>query len=87
MITMYNESFYDIWVSDKGSILAAMLSNLSADLLAGYNPAGDNVRRQLEDIAAYRSETERETDRLRRMSGEEVEKWCRADLRRRGAIA
>lgn len=84
---MEKSGYFQLWQDDARAMLATMCSNLSADLIAGYNPAGYNVRRQLEDIASYRTRYERRLEELKRIAGEDVEKWCRADLRRRGAIS
>lgn len=84
---MDNRYWIDLWISDKRSTLATMCNNLASDLLAGYNPAGNIIRRQIEDISAYRRDVEREADRLNLIDADEAGKWCRADLKRRGAIA
>lgn len=79
--------YFQMWQDDARAMLMTMARNLSSDLLAGYNPAGQCIRRQVEDLAAYRVRYERRLEELKMLAGADVEKWCRADLRRRGAIS
>ena len=79
--------WYELWRSDKDSIITTMVSNLHADLQAGYQPTGDSVGRQLATIADYRFNVNVQVGRLLNMSFDERNRWCFNDLLKRGAIA
>ena len=80
--------WFEMWFADKESILETMVRNMAADLDCGYNYFGDCIRRQREEIAAYKEKFDSEVDHLKEMDDEKkVERWCYLDLRKRGAIA
>lgn len=78
--------WFTIWLEDKRSLLATMVRNLSADLDAGYDCFGNSVRRQREEIEAFRVKFEAEMDGFNGMTPEAINHWCYKDLKRRGAI-
>lgn len=83
----FSMSYSDIWLEDKKSILAIMCDNLSSDLTKGnYSPIGASVRLQIDDIVAYRADIERNMNLWATMTNEEIEKWCKKDLKKRGVI-
>lgn len=78
--------WFTVWFSDKRSLLATMVRNLSADLDAGRDYFGDSATRQREEIEACQKQFESELDGFNGMSPEEISHWCYRDLLRRGAI-
>lgn len=76
----------DMWISDKRSMVETMLRNIAADIAAGYNPVGDCIKRQREELQKYEQEFDRELMALADMTEEKAERWCKYDLIRRGAI-
>lgn len=74
-----------MWIDDKQSMIAIMYGNLHSDLDAGYNPLGDAVKRQLDDIRDYVARYEQELMKLADMDNVHAERWCKFDLIRRGA--
>lgn len=75
-----------LWLDDRRCILACMCANLESDLSVGYNPVGDSVRMQIEEIAAYRTQTEQVVREWRFKSDDYVQKWCYRDLKKKGVI-
>lgn len=76
-----------IWFNDKRSILDTMISNLMADLSVGYDYFGNSARKQRAEIEAYKAKFDAELTKLGNMQHDEVLRWCRRDLKRRGAIS
>ena len=78
--------WFDLWRSGKDTILRTMVSNLHADLEAGYQPTGDSVGRQLATIADYRNNTNVQIMRLLNMTPEARDRWCFDDMLKHGTI-
>lgn len=76
----------DMWIADKRGSLATMLRNIAADLDAGYNPIGDNVRRQIEDATAYRHAVDRREREIEYLPSDKRERAYYNDLIKTGAI-
>lgn len=76
----------DMWISDKRSMVETMLRNIAADIAAGYNPVGDCIKRQREELRKYEEQFDRELMALADMTEEKAERWCKYDLIRRGAV-
>ena len=79
--------WFDLWRSDKDAMIRTMVSNLHADLEAGYQPTGDSVGRQLATIADYRNNVNVQIMRLLNMAPDQRGRWCFDDMKRRGTIA
>ena len=84
-VTDSNE-WFDLWYSDKNSMLATMYRNMSADITAGYNPLGVCIQRQLKEIEAYRVEMESQISEFWKMDEKQVNRWCFYDMKKRGVI-
>ena len=85
--TMYGDSYFEVWLSDKGSILECMIANMTADLNAGYYYFGNSITSQRENIENYKKEIDSQLHAFYCMTDEEVNRWCYYDLLARGAIA
>lgn len=81
------ENWLELWFEDKNSILETMRRNLCADLEAGYNPNGNNIRNQKMEMEHFSLRFDEEAKRLREMEPKRATHWCYVDLKRRGAIA
>lgn len=78
--------YFAIWFEDKQNMINTMIRNLQSDLDNGYNPVGDCIKRQWREIEEYRARFERELDKVTGMEEKALQRWCRIDLIRRGAI-
>lgn len=85
-MTLLEMRWFDIWYEDKQCILSTMISNMQADLNAGYNPIGNTIKRELEEIESYRASIDSKLDEFATMDETAVNRWCYYDLKRRGAI-
>lgn len=81
-----SDDWFDIWFSDKQSMLDTMNSNMLSDLEVGYSPNGATIRHQLEVIVEYRRVFESELDSFKTMTEPEVNRWCFYDMKKRGVI-
>jgi spermidine/putrescine-binding protein len=81
-----SKEWFDMWFEDKKSIIATMYSNMGSDLAAGYDYFGKSIQRQKQEIANYEDEFERQLDKFKSMSDDEVNRWCFYDMKKRGAI-
>lgn len=75
-----------LWEMDKKSIIATMYKNMAADLECGYNPLGNCIRQQREQIAAYERDYYNTLEKFKTMTEEQINHWCFYDLKQRGAI-
>lgn len=78
--------WFEIWYEDKQSMIATMMRNMVADIEAGYNPTGANIRGQREQIDQYTKEFDLELGKLAEKDEKQAERWCYIDLKRRGVI-
>lgn len=76
----------EMWINDKRSMVETMLRNIAADIAAGYNPVGDCIKNQREELRKYEEQFDRELMALADMTEEKAERWCKYDLIRRGAV-
>lgn len=79
--------WYEIWYEDKRCMIGTMLRNMVADIEAGYNPVGDNIKSQRRAIDMYEQEFDFQMERLAEKDEKQAERWCYMDLKRRGVIA
>jgi hypothetical protein len=81
-----SKEWFDMWFEDKKSIISIMYSNMASDLAAGYDYFGKSIQDQKQEIAKYEAEFERQLDKFKSMSDDEVNRWCFYDMKKRGAI-
>ena len=81
-----SKEWFDMWFEDKKSIISIMYSNMASDLAAGYDYFGKSIQDQKREIADYEAEFERQMDKFKSMSDDEVNRWCFYDMKKRGAI-
>ena len=78
--------WFELWYEDKQSMVNVMVQNMTADLKAGYDYFGSSIRRQVEEIEAYKAEFDKQMDEFKGMDEKEVNRWCYYDMKKRGAI-
>ena len=78
--------WFELWYEDKQSMVNVMVQNMTADLKAGYDYFGNSIRRQVEEIEAYKAEFDKQMDEFKGMDEKEVNRWCYYDMKKRGAI-
>lgn len=78
--------YFKLWYEDKRSILETMNRNMYADIDVGYDPNGENIKRQLKAIDDYSIDINRHLTQFQSMKDKEVQRWCKYDMIRRGAI-
>ncbi|MCQ2059747.1 MAG: hypothetical protein MJY71_07980 [Bacteroidaceae bacterium] len=78
--------WFELWFSDKQSMINTMLANMKADLEAGYNYFGKSITEQRNMIDAYKQEFDNQVDEFKHMEDKEVNRWCFYDMKKRGAI-
>ena len=81
------DDWFDLWLEDRNSILACMVSNMASDLAAGYDYYGKSISEQRAEIDAYKAETDRKLGSFAFLTEKEVNRYCFYDMKRRGAIA
>lgn len=81
-----SNDWFNIWFEDKKSIISIMMSNMVADLNAGYDYFGKSIQNQKEEIAAYEKKFEEELDMFKTMDDKQVNRWCFYDMKKRGVI-
>lgn len=79
-------TYFEMWIADKQSIIQTMKQNIEDDLRAGYDPNGSCITRQKVEIGYYEKKFDSELKSLRTMTEKQAERWCKIDLIRRGAI-
>ena len=84
---MAKQDWFEIWKSDKESVLDTMIRNMVSDLENGYDYHGKSITTQREEIDAYKREFDLQMKALGLMDEKKVGWWCYMDLKRRGAIA
>lgn len=78
--------WFDMWYSDKKSILNCMYNNREADIAAGYSLYSKSIIDQNEMIDSYSKSIDEALENFKSMSESEVDHWCYYDLKKRGAI-
>lgn len=76
--------YVSMWINDKQSIISTMIQNMNDDINAGYNPTGNIIKRELEEISAYREKYDAEI--LALADRKNPNYWCYLDMVHRGAI-
>ncbi len=80
------DDWFELWFSDKKSILDCMARNMAADLAAGYNYFGKSITSQRVAIEEYKRQFDTEMDSFAKMTETEVNRWCYYNMKKRGAI-
>ena len=80
------DNWFEMWFQDKKAMLATMISNMAADLNAGYDLYGTSIIKQQKMIDEYRKDFEDQMDKFKEMEDKQVNRWCFYDLKKRGAI-
>lgn len=79
--------WYDVWVSDRESMLETMIRNLRADLDAGYDYFGASATAQRAAIDEFKREFDAALESFKTKTTAEILRWCYFDLKKHGAIA
>ena len=79
-------AWFEMWLDDKEAMICTMARNMSADLDAGYNYFGESIRKQREQIDAYKKEYDEQLMAFADMDDAKRDRWCYYDLLRRGVI-
>lgn len=80
------DDWFDVWYSDKRSILIMMYENLASDLRAGYKVEGNSVKKQQAEIKDYVEEFNACLEWTLDTKPNYLNRWCYNDLIKRGAI-
>lgn len=77
-------NYTTLWYECRQSTIKTMVSNLNADIQAGYNWLGKSIQMQLFEITKYTLEYQQQFEALSYMTHEEAVKWCKKDMIKRG---
>lgn len=80
------DEWFKIWDEDQRSLVSTMFRNLSSDIDAGYNPFGESIKNQKEEIRKFEANYKSQLMKFAAMQENEVDRWCFYDLKARGAI-
>lgn len=80
------DDWFELWFVDKHGMLDTMARNMAADLSAGYSYFGNSIKRQREEIEAYKAQFDAEMDTFKNMDEKSVARWCFYDMKKRGVI-
>lgn len=80
------EDWFELWFSDKKSIIDCMVRNMASDLANGYDYFGKCITEQRKEIEEYKEKLNREIDAFKEMDEKQVNRWCFYDMKKRGAI-
>ena len=81
-----SKEWFDIWFEDKKAMISTMLSNMVADLNAGYDLYGKSIKDQKQRIDEYQKAFEDQMDAFKEMDDKQVNRWCFYDMKKRGVI-
>lgn len=85
IVTDSNE-WFEMWHADKKAMISTMISNMAADLNAGYDLYGKSITAQKQMIDDYQKAFEDQLDAFKTMGDEQVNRWCFYDMKKRGVI-
>ena len=80
------DDWFDLWFKDKQSMIETMVSNMVADISAGYDFSGKIIQNQIQAINNYKSKFDAEVDSFKAMDEKAVNRWCFYDMKKRGVI-
>ena len=78
--------YIKMWIEDKQSIIETMVHNMQADIDAGYNPNGECITRQKNEIELYKLDMDMQMKDFSNMDQAKANRWCYYDMIKRGAI-
>ena len=78
--------WFELWRMDREGMLDTMIRNMQADLAAGYDYFGACIKRQREEIEAFKKAFDADMDKLGDMEPNRVQHWCYMRLVKLGAI-
>lgn len=81
-----NETWFDMWYSDKQNMLDTMIRNMQADLDCGYDYFGKSITSQRDMIDEYKKNFDAQMDKFKEMEDNVVNRWCYYDMKKRGVI-
>lgn len=81
-----NETWFDMWYSDKQNMLDTMVRNMQDDLDCGYDYFGKSITSQREMIDEYKKNFDVQMDKFKEMEDTAVNRWCYYDMKKRGVI-
>ena len=82
-----DETWWRMYLADRRSILETMRANLASDLMAGYDPDGEIVKRQRKAIDEYAADLRKRLYDMLFWPYDAKEEWCYFDLLERGVIS
>lgn len=86
-IKYMNTTWFEMWKSDKISMIETMLKNVHADLECGYNYFGNCIQNQLKTIRDYQNKFNATLDKFTEFNDDsKIERYCYHDLIKRGVI-
>lgn len=80
------DSWFECWYKDCQEILLCMHRNMASDLDNGYNPLGNAIQREKQDISNYEKYISDFMTSLETLDDKASEKRCYHELLRKGAI-
>ena len=81
-----SDNWFEIWFADKEAMVSTMVSNMAADLDAGYDYFGNTIKSERAAIEAYKAQFDAEVDAFKAMDETQVNRWCFYDMKKRGVI-
>ena len=86
-IKYMDTTWFEMWKSDRLSIIETMLKNVHADLECGYNYFGNCIQNQLKSIKAFQDEFNATLDMFTEFNDDsKIERYCYHDLIKHGVI-
>lgn len=79
--------WFELWFSDKESIINTMLKNMASDLECGYSYFGNSIQNQKRAIDEYDKEFKEQVELLKTLDEEKAQRWCYYDMKKRGVIS
>lgn len=79
--------YVELWADDYESIIETAVRNMQDDLKCGYDPNGCSILHSRAVIAELEAKYENGLDHISTMTEKQAQKWCKLDMKRRGAIS
>lgn len=80
-------NWVEIWEADRRNMLSCMLRNMASDIENGYDVFGKSITLQRAEIEISMGAFYAQKELISRLDPAEAAPWCRADLKKRGAIS
>ena len=78
--------YFALWCEDKRSLQATRIRNIMSDVNAGHSPFSTMVSDQISDLERFDEEYNHTFEMFSHMTVSDIDKWCKEDLLKRGAI-